>query len=94
MSISSATSIADALTEWGYEFIDDGKEYGAAPYYKRDNVEVRLWSLHDDESPYSVSILIKDGEGLTKRDLELDLEVWPLFAAIEIIRAVYAERNS
>jgi hypothetical protein len=94
MPISSVTSIADALTEWGYDFVDDGKEYGAAPYYKRDNVEVRLWSIHDDESPYSVSILVKDGEGLTKREIKLDLEVWPLFAAIEIIRAVYAERNS
>jgi len=94
MSISSVTSIADALTEWGYEFIDEDKEYGNSPYYRRDNVEVWLWSLHDDEPPYGVDVLVKDGEGLTKREIRLDLEVWPLFAAIEIIRAVYAERNS
>jgi hypothetical protein len=94
MTISEVTSIAEALTAWSYEFIDDGKEYGAAAYYRRENVQVYLWSLAEDESPYSVSIRVLDGEGLSKRNIDLDLGVWPLFAAIEVIRAVYAERNS
>jgi hypothetical protein len=95
MPISEVTSIAEALTAWGYEFIDDGKEYGAAAYYQRENVRVFLWSLNDSEAPYSVTIYVDDlAEGFTKRRLELDLSVWPLFAAIEVIRAVYAERNS
>jgi hypothetical protein len=95
MAISEVTSIAEALTAWGYEFNDDGKKCGAAAYYQRENVRVFLWSLADGEAPYSVTIYVDDlAEGFTKRRLELNLEVWPLFAAIEIIRAVYAERNS
>jgi hypothetical protein len=95
MTISEVTSIAEALTAWGYQLIDDGKEHGAASYYQRENVRVFLWSLADGEAPYSVTIYVDDlAEGFTKRRLDLNLEVWPLFAAIEIIRAVYAERNS
>jgi len=94
VNISEVTSIAEALTAWGYKFDDDGKEFGAHPFYRHENVEVRLYSLSDGGKPYSVSIRVKDDEGLTKRRLDLDLDQWSLFAAIEIIRAVYAERNS
>lgn len=95
MTISEVTSIAEALAAWGYEFNDDGKQYGAAAYYQRENVRVFLWSLAEGEAPYGVTIYVDDlAEGIPKRTLDLDLDVWPLFAAIEIIRAVYAERNS
>lgn len=80
--------IIDWLVSKGFELDRSGVPFGCSPEWVKENVTVDLDDWH-----VSVQVASPDQHCGWQRKIDLDLGEWTQHAAIEIIRAVWAERN-